>query len=351
MKNISPCTGNREVFSMAVCIRDIAYYLPDNILTNKDLAKIYNNWDAEKICSKVGILQRHVSGEEETAVDLAEKASRQLFESNPGFEGEIDFIIMCTQSPDYILPTSACLLQTRLGISSKCGALDISLGCSGFIYSLAVAKSLIQTGIARNILLITADVLTKYVSPMDKGMRTLLGDAAAVAWIGGSEGGSMIGEFVFGTNGSGADNLIIPAGGVRLRCSEETGRQKLCSNGIKRSDENIYMNGPEIFNFTIKVVPQTMVEVLEKNNLSIDDIDLFVFHQANKYILEYLGKKIAIPKEKFYINLEETGNTASASIPIALKMAEHEKLLLKGYKVMLVGFGVGLSWGAVIVEW
>jgi 3-oxoacyl-[acyl-carrier-protein] synthase-3 len=336
---------------MAACIRDIAYYLPDNILTNKDLAKIYNNWDAEKICNKVGILKRHVSGEKETAVDLAENASRQLFKNNPGLEDKIDFIIMCTQSPDYILPTSACLLQTRLGISKKCGAFDINLGCSGFIYGLAVAKSLIGAGMARNVLLITADVITKYVSPMDKSMRTLLGDAAAAIWIGESEDGGMIGEFIFGTDGSGAGYLIIPAGGVRLRCSEETGKYKLCSDGIKRSDENIYMNGPEIFNFAIEVVPQAMVEVLGKNNLSIDDIDLFVFHQANKYILEYLRKKVAIPKEKFYINLEETGNTASASIPIALKMAEHEKLLLKGYKVMLVGFGVGLSWGAVVVEW
>lgn len=335
---------------MSSCISSISIYLPDKILSNEELAVIYKDWTAEKIFDKTGIKTRHIATEGECVSDLAEKAALKLFEENNIKPEDIDFILLATQSPDYLLPTTACMLQDRLGIPQTAGAFDFNLGCSAYVYGLAVAKSLVGTNIAKNVLLIMTETYSKHIHPMDKSTRTIFGDGAAATLVSHSDV-NKIGEFVLGTDGSGAKNLIITAGGVRVQKSEETKIEHQDEDGCIRTSENIYMNGPEIFNFTIKVVPKTVMEVLQKNKLTIEDIDLFVFHQANKFMLDYLRKKIKLPVEKFYINLTETGNTVSASIPIALKKAEQEGKLKKGDKVMLVGFGVGLSWGATIIEW
>ena len=185
---------------------------------------------------------------------------------------------------------------------------------------------------------------------MDKSARTIFGDGAAATLISQSDAEN-IGLFVLGTDGSGSENLIIPVGGARRQKSTETGMEIHDDNGSIRTDENLYMNGPEIFSFTIKEVPKCFKETLEKNSLSIGDINLFVFHQANKYMLEYLMKKLKAPAEKFYVNLIDIGNTISSSIPIALAMALSEGRIHKGDKIMLMGFGVGLSWGATVIEW
>lgn len=336
---------------MGARIKAISYYLPEKLLTNDELASLYSEWTAEKIYQKTGIMTRHISDKNECSSDLAEKAAIKLFAEYNINPEDIDFILLATQSPDYLLPSTACILQDKLGIPKSSGALDYNLGCSAFIYGLALGKSLIYTNIARNVLLIMSEVYTKHIHPMDKSTRTIFGDGAAATLISKDDSDNSIGEFILCTDGSGAQELIVPAGGMRLRNSEETKIEFMDESGSIRSKDNIFMNGPEIFNFTIKVVPKAVKDVLEKNNLTMEDIDLFVFHQANKYMLDYLRKKIKIPEDKFYVNMEETGNTVSPTIPIALKMAQSEGKLKKGDKVMLVGFGVGLSWGATIIEW
>ena len=334
---------------VGVAITGISYYLPEEVLTNEQLEAHYKDWSADKILDKTGIRTRHIASEHQCASDLAEMAALKLIESNHIDPKTIDFVILATQSPDYLLPTTACILQHKLGLPTHAGALDFNLGCSAYIYGLALAKSLIKTEIASKILLIMSETYTKHIHPLDRTTRTIFGDGAAATLV-SRDDVDKIGDFILNTDGSGAPNLIIPASGMRLKKSDKTKEVTKDENGAVRTDENIYMNGPEIFNFTIKTIPKTVVEVLEKNKISMDQIDLFVFHQANKFMLDYLRKKIKIPSEKFYVNLENTGNTVSASIPIALKMAFDDGVLKKGHRVMLVGFGVGLSWGATIIE-
>lgn len=326
----------------------IAYELPDKILTNEELSALYPEWSAEKILAKTGISLRHVSGPEETAVDLAERAAKKLFAQGLVAVSEIDFVLLCTQSPDYKLPSSACILQERLGISKGAGALDYDLGCSGFVYGLALAKGLVVGGLAKKVLLLTAETYTKYIHPMDKSVRTIFGDGAAATLV-DAAAAKMIGEFVFGTDGRGADKLIVPAGGARTPFLKNT-KEIVDESGNHRTDNDIFMSGPEIFNFTLDIVPKTMDLVCIKNGIGRDQVDLFVFHQANKFMLDTIRKVNLIPKAKFYIDMEDTGNTVSSTIPIALVRAREKSVLKPGMKVMVMGFGVGLSWGATVLQ-
>lgn len=336
---------------MKVGIKAIEYFLPEEVLTNEQLELIYEDWTAEKIFEKTGINQRHVVKEGELASDLAFEAAKKLFDSKVISPCEVEFILLATQSPDYILPTTACVLQDRLGLPDTVGSLDFNLGCSAFIYGLALAKGLIATGVVKNVLLITAETYSKHINPLDKSTRTIFGDAAAATLICEGEDVHEIGDFDLGTDGSGADNLIIPAGGMKMPKTELTAIEEVDDSRCTRCQDNLYMNGAEVFNFTISRVPATVENILRKSYLTKENIDLFVFHQANKFMLDFLRKKLRIPAEKFYINIQDIGNTVSASIPIALKRAEAEMLINKNDKVMLVGFGVGLSWGSTILTW
>lgn len=333
---------------MYIGIEAIEYALPENVLTNNELAEIYGDWTAQKILDKTGIAQRHIAADNECASELAEKAAKKLFDSGVISPEKIDFILLATQSPDYKLPTTACILQNRLGIPQASGALDFNLGCSAFIYGLAMAKSFIYSGIAKNVLLLTAETYSKHIHPLDKSTRTIFGDGAAATLL--CEDGHAIGDFDLGTDGSGKDALIIPAGGTRLPRSMDTAIEKE-SNGSIRSQDNLFMDGTDVFNFSIRVVPQCVKNILKKHNLMLDDIDLFIFHQANKFMLDFLRKKMEIPLEKFYVNMQDTGNTVSSTIPIALKRAEEEGRLHKGKKILIIGYGVGLSWGSTILTW
>lgn len=303
----------------------IEYYLPRRTLSNRELVVQFPEWTEEKVFAKTGISSRHVVDGAEDAVDLSLCACEKLFLAGVDRKS-IDFILLCTQSPRYRLPSSACLLQDRLGISKTAGALDYNLGCSGFVYGLALAKGLVKGGIAKNVLLVTAETYTKYIGELDKSTRTIFGDGAAAALVDVAAVAN-IGEFSLGTDGSGAEKLIL------------------------RDGERLFMDGPEIFNFTLDVVPKAMDEICEKNGIGREDVDLFVFHQANKFMLDTIRKVNMIPKDKFYVNLEDTGNTVSSTIPIALKRAEGEGKLKPGMKVMILGFGVGLSWGGTILQY
>jgi 3-oxoacyl-[acyl-carrier-protein] synthase III len=319
-------------------IKAISYYFPETVLSNDSLSELFPDWPADKITAKTGIVNRRIAARDEFVSTMAIKAAKSLFNEHNIAPADIDFILLCTQSPDYFLPTTACLLQDALGIPTTAGALDFNLGCSGYIYGLSLAKGLILTEDVSNVLLITSETYSKHLAPDDKSVRTIFGDAAAATLITKSGSGGAIRKFAFGTDGKGGENLILKAGGMRY------------SAGPDGTDRHLYMNGAEIFTFTLKSIPLLLSQVLEKNGMDVRDIDLFVFHQANKYMLDHLRKKLGIPEEKFYIYMEDCGNTVSSTIPIALWNALDEQRIEAGGKVLVAGFGVGYSWGATILQ-
>jgi len=321
---------------MGSYIHSIEYYLPEKSVDNIKLSEEFPEWEADKVLEKVGIRNRHIVSKNETALDLACKASEKVLEN---FDRVlVDFVLLCTQSPDYYLPTGACILQDRLKLRKNIGAFDYNLGCSGYIYGLALAKSLIKSRMASNVLLIMAETYSRHIHPSDKSNRSIFGDGAAATLVLSSPQ-NKVHEFILGTDGSGKDNLIVRKGGMRF----------LDSNNEELVENYLYMNGPEIFNFTLDVVPELVKKILQKHNMSLNQIDFCIFHQANKFMLEYLRKKIKIDPVKFYNNILETGNTVSATIPIALKDCLDNRIVKSGNKVLLVGFGVGYSWGATII--
>lgn len=324
----------------------IAFFLPEKIVTNVDLQKRFPNWDSVSFEKKVGIKQRHISGKNETALDLALKASEKCFASID--KSIIDFVLLCTQSPDYFLPTSACILQDKLGLSKNCGALDFNLGCSGYVYGLSLAKGLLKGRIANNILLVVAETYSKHIHRNDRTNLSIFGDAAAATIITKNDE-DKIGEFVLHTDGSGYDKLIVKNGGSKFPVDTNAPEIEYGTDNVF-TDNHLYMNGLDIFTFTIENVPVLVEETLIKNELKKEDVDFYIFHQANAFMLNFLRKKCKIPKEKFIIDMEDTGNTVSATIPIALKKALDLGIIIPNQKVMLVGFGVGLSWGATIIK-
>ncbi len=319
-------------------IKGVEYYLPENILDNDELVSSHSDWTADKIENKTGISKRHIAKKDEHASDLAVNAANLLFKKNICTPTEIDFILFCTQSPDYLLPTTACLLQNRLGIPTTAGALDFNLGCSGYVYGLSLAKGLIETGQAEKVLLLTSDTYSKYLDPDDIKVKIIFGDGASATFIDSTkEEQELLGPFVFGTDGRGKDKLIVEQGGSRSSDSSSIMRKSL------------YMDGPSIFAFTIKSVPSAVEKLLNDANKTINDIDYFIFHQANQYMLTHLQKKIGIPDDKFCIDIQDYGNTVSSSIPITLSnLMKKNKGSKKQLTLMFVGFGVGYSWGATL---
>lgn len=321
---------------MGIKISQIQYYLPENVLSNANLVAQHPEWSPQKVEKKVGIRNRHIALPEETALDMAVKAAEKLFVSvDPN---TIDFVLFCTQSPDHLLPTSACIAQERLGLRTNIGAMDFNLGCSGYIYGLALSKSLIESGMAANVLLLTGETYSKYISESDISNRSIFGDAATASLITKSEN-DHIGKFVLGTDGKGAENLIV--------------RNINAQNAFRLTDgksPELYMNGPEIFNFTIETIPPLVEDVCVKNRIAKNDVDYVILHQANKYIIEFLISTIGLDPSKCHIDMLEYGNTVSNTIPIALKDSWDRGLIKTGDKVLLAGFGVGYSWGSTIIR-
>ena len=331
-----------------VAVRAISVYLPDGVLDNAELVRQFGTWTENKIYGKTGVSERRVVGDEKVS-DLAVAAGERLFEEHGIDRGSIDFLLLCTECPDYFLPATACIVQNRLGLRKDTGALDYNLGCSGFIYGLALAKGLILGGVARRVLLITAETITRTIHPQDKSTRTLFGDAAAATLVESSaERG--IGEFVLGTDGSGAERLIIPAGAWARPSSPETRVETKNKWGNVRTPENLYMDGPEILKFSMEVAPDCMNDTLERNGTSLEALRLVVLHQASHMMLVKLRELLAIPEEKFVFNIEKYGNTVSSTIPIALYDSMQSGRLAKGDSVLVMGFGVGLSWGGTVLR-
>jgi 3-oxoacyl-[acyl-carrier-protein] synthase III len=317
-------------------IEAIASYLPELIVSNEALAGTFANWTAEKIFQKTGIRERHIAAAGETVVDMAAHACRGLAESRDCGELAPDFILFCTQSPEQSLSSSACLLQHRLNLPASTGALDIASGCSGYLYGLAGAHGLLTTGVARRILFVTSETYSRLLHPEDAGCRTLFGDAATATLL-TADSGHQLSAFAFGTDGAGQQHLTVPNAGDEGQWQFGPG----C----------LHMDGPEVFAFTIAHVPETVHRVLTLAQIALEDVDYFVFHQANAFMLEHLRKKLGIPREKFILHLEHTGNTVSNTIPLALEHCISRNLFEPGMKIMLVGFGVGLSWGGCMLDW
>jgi 3-oxoacyl-[acyl-carrier-protein] synthase-3 len=321
-------------------ITRITDYLPTGVEENEQ----------GRLSKKTGILKRHICAENEIASDLAIKAVQKLL-YNGVDKTKIEFLILCTQSPDYFLPTTACILQDKLELNKTCGALDVNLGCSGYVYCLSLAKGLIETKQVKNVLLVTSETYSKYISPEDKSVKPLFGDAATATFIEGYETDKDgLSGFVFGTDGSGYKNLIVPVGGMKERFLNT----KVCSttdyHGNKRTNSNLFMDGAAISDFALEVVPETLRKILEKCSCQKDDIDYYVFHQANKFMLEFLKEKCGIQSNNYWNDCKEYGNTVSNSIPLALldlRRFNKEKRL---DKTVLIGFGVGLSWCGCMVN-
>jgi len=319
---------------MKVKISDINYQFGVNKESLDDLKKDNPDWDVEKIYSKTGIKYRYCSGEGETALDLAVESARKLKKINLS---DIELCIFVTQSPDYTLPTNACIAQDLLNISRFVPAFDINLGCSGFVYALSVASSMISVGQVNNALILCSDTYTKYIKKNDKICRPLFSDAGSAIVIDNTlDTESNIGPFTYGTDGSGYNNLIVPNSGSRL---------------ITGKANNLYMNGPEVLRFTMANVPSGILSLLQQENLLIENVDLFFFHQASKIVIDNIKRKLKLNDNKLPVNYKYTGNTVSATIPILMKQCVENGRLKRGMKTVLFGFGVGYSYGGCIVDY
>lgn len=331
---------------MKAYIKAINYALPEGVLTNEEVAAMFPEWTVEKIEKKLGIKQRHITAENETASDIAIKAAEQLFENNGINKEVIDYLIFVTQSPDYHLPTTACVIQKRMGLSHNLTSIDVNLGCNGFVVGLSLAKAVILAGQAKNVLLLTGETYSKYMHEKDKSNLTIFGDGAS-ATIVSTEGIAEIGEFVVGTDGEGAENLIVKTGGARHM--KPANDLVFDDFGNPRSSDNLYMDGPAILNYSLDFLAKLVNDVLAKNSLTMDDIDLHVYHQANIFLANLERKTLRIPLEKYWVSIENTGNTVSSTIPIALCEALKEGKLTKGMKVLSIAQGLGYTWGGMVL--
>ncbi|MGD9648618.1 MAG: ketoacyl-ACP synthase III, partial [Pirellulales bacterium] len=306
---------------MGVVVQDIAAVLPERLLTNEDLAAEQTDWDMTRIANRAGVQSRAVAAADETAFDLSLAACQKLLAAQPALREQIDALVCCTQTPDYVMPPNSCLLHDRLELGEHVAAFDFNLACSGYVYGLAIARGLLATGAARNVLLVTADTYSKLIHPRDRSARVLFGDGAAASWITTSDGAAGIVDVALGTAGAQHRCFVVPAGGFRQPKTTETAQEIVDESKNVRTLEHIHMDGMGILNFVVSRVPAQVNAILARNGWSIDDVDLFVFHQASKMALDSLGRLLRIPAAKLANNLANVGNTVSASIPIAWQEA------------------------------
>ena len=322
-------------------IGPIAVHLPDRVETNAQLQAEFPQWDMPLIYEKTGIAARHIAAPEECASDLAAAAAGKLFADFDIDPTSIDFLLLCTQTPDYPLPTTACLLQDRLGLRTSVGALDFNLGCSGFVYGLSLADGLIRSGAARRVLLLTAETYSKYIHRDDRSLRTIFGDGAAATIIEAAPEPTLS-AFQFGTDGSGADTLLVTKGGVRPADKAIKPRHR------HRWESALYMDGPSLINFTVAAVPKLVDNILAAAEMGREEVDLFLLHQATRKMLDQLREALHLSPERMPIALEDCGNTVSSTLPILIDSLRSEGKLAAGMRSMLVGFGVGWSWAGCI---
>jgi 3-oxoacyl-[acyl-carrier-protein] synthase-3 len=323
--------------------------VPEAVRVPADEAPFFPSDNIAKLAQSTGVMERHIAIRL-CASDLGEAAARRVLEALNWKPDTIDLLIFVTQTPDHRLPANACLLQARLGLSDSCMAFDVSLGCSGFVYGLGQAASILASmGAGRRALLVVGDTISRLVSPQDKSTVFLFGDGASAVALEGDAGATAM-HFTFGTDGRGGSHLVVPAGGLRRPGGPETAQRRVREGGNQRSDEDLYMNGAEVFAFTLRAVPGLIQHTLGSANWTNDAVDFFLFHQANAMMLKHLGKKLGVPDAKMPLSLDKLGNTSGASIPLTMSLRLRNELTGAPRRLLMVGFGVGFSWGAVAVE-
>jgi 3-oxoacyl-[acyl-carrier-protein] synthase-3 len=331
-------------------IRHISCALPDRAVGNEELAREHPGWEMDSVVERAGVVSRRISAAGETAFDLSVRACAALVEESKLDLSEVDAIVYCTQSPDYVMPGNAHLLHRHLELGDSVLAFDYNLACSGYVYGLAFADSFIRTGLASQVLLVTADTYSRYINPGDRSASVLFGDGAAVTHLSGGEEGARIVAAELCSHGRDFEKFFIPAGGMRTPATAETARESTDRHGNVRSAQDIHMDGLGVWGFINSAVPDHVRGFLDRRSLTLDDVDLFVFHQASQMTLDSLAKALRLPPEKMYVRMAEVGNLVSASIPVALRAALDEGRVGSGDRVLLSGFGVGLSYGSVLVE-
>jgi len=322
-------------------IGPIAVHFPERIETNDQLRAEHPEWHIDTVAQKTGISQRYIAAEGECASDLAVKAAEKLFRQHDVDPASVDYLLLCTQTPDYPLPTTACLLQQRLGLRQSIGAIDFNQGCSGFVYGVSLAEGLICSGAVKRVLLITAETYSKYIHETDRSLRTIFSDAAAATLIDASDQQTLRG-FRFGTDGSGADTLMATEGGARPASDAHKPRHR------KRWPSNLYMDGPSLINFTVGAVPLLVDQILEAAELTSADIDLYLMHQATWKMLDMLQQRLGLNDDQMPIRLSNVGNTVSSTIPILIDQLRTDGRIRPDRQNMLVGFGVGWSWAGCV---
>jgi 3-oxoacyl-[acyl-carrier-protein] synthase-3 len=322
-------------------IGPMAVHFPQRVETNEQLKAEYPEWDMDTIFEKTGIARRYIAAADECASDLGVTAAQKLFAEYDIDPASIDYLLFCTQTPDYPLPTTACLMQQRLGLRQKVGAIDFNQGCSGFVYGLSLAEGLICGGMAKRILFVTAETYSKYIHPTDRSLRTIFSDAAAATLIDASDQPSLT-AFQFGTDGAGADTLLVTRGGARPAEDAHKPRHR------KRWPSDLYMDGPSLINFTVAAVPLLVDDILQAAQLKPDQVDMFLMHQATWKMLAMLQQRLKLDDDRLPIRLENYGNTVSSTLPILINDLRQGGRLRPQAKNLLVGFGVGWSWAGCV---
>jgi 3-oxoacyl-[acyl-carrier-protein] synthase-3 len=334
---------------MNITIERIEYALPERIEDNEYLGEERPDWDMERVGERAGVFARHIAADDETALDFAERACAKLFEAVPDAKDEIDLLIFCTQSPDYVMPPNAYVLQKRLGLKESIFAYDFNLACSGYIYGLAMAQAFIRSGMRKRALLVTGDTYSKFIHKGDRSARTLFGDGVAATLVGTTDDETVgLLDLEIGSAGADFDKFMIPGGFCRIPSSPKTREETTDKSGNVRTLEDIHMDGMGVLTFINSRAPKQIKKLLKRNDKTLEDVDRYVFHQASKLTLDSLERALKMPEGKSYRNLDRVGNTVSASIPIALKDALDEGAVKRGDLLLLSGFGVGLSWGSIL---
>lgn len=322
-------------------IGPIAIHFPSQVETADVWQAEHPEWHIPELMEKTGIQCRYIAGPDETAADLAYQACQKLFSQNNIDPASIDYLMLCTQSPDYPLPTTACLLQDRIGMRTNSGAIDFNLGCSGFVYGLGLAQGLIASQQCKRILLVTAETYTKYVDQDDRALRPIFSDAAAATLIESSPTPSLLG-FEFGTDGKGADTLIVSDGGAR------SDHQAIQPKRRKRWNSRLYMDGQSLMDFTVVAIPELIRSILAKSQLSLPEIHQLLMHQATRKMLEMLQQALGVDDKRLPIRLANRGNTVSSTLPILIEDLRAEGVIQPGQNHLLIGFGVGWSWAGCV---
>ena len=327
----------------------VASAVPEPTRSADDLAALFGPEEAGKIVESVGVQTRHIAGDSTCTSDLCLAAANRLLDQLDWSRDSIDALILVTQTPDYVLPATACSLHHRLGLGTQCLAFDVNQGCSGYVYGLAIMSRLLGAGTVTRALLLTGDTLSRVVSPVDRAAAPLFGDAGSATCLEFCEGAPPM-FFDLGTNGAGVEHLLTRAGGFRTQRSPATTRRTERENGNIRSDSDLFMDGAEVFMFTLSAVPGLIKRTLQGAGWERDDVDAFVLHQANAFMLRHLRKRLKLTPEQFVIALSKYGNTASASIPLAMSDSWSSNSPTGPMKLVLGGFGTGWSWAGVALE-